>query len=146
MNKLVLLLMGRVILLCGGLQLIPFCYSLYHGMWQTVGAFAASILAALLAGVILIGRGQEPEESLSVLAGAGFLFVCWWIMSIFGGLPYYLDGDLTLINGIFDSISCFTTTGVMDLPYRADDAIILWRSLSQWLGGYMVLLLLCFSF
>lgn len=142
MNKLVLLLMGRVILLCGGLQLIPFCYSLYHGMWQTVGAFAASILAALLAGVILIGRGREPEESLSVLAGAGFLFVCWWIMSIFGGLPYYLDGDLTLINGIFDSISCFTTTGVMDLPYRADDAIILWRSLSQWLGGYMVLLLL----
>ena len=48
MNRLVLLLMGRVILMCSGLQLIPFCYSLYHGYDQSAGAFAASVMIALL--------------------------------------------------------------------------------------------------
>ena len=143
MNRLVLLLMGRVILMCSGLQLIPFCYSLYHGYEQSAGAFAASVMIALLSGVWLIGLAERGyRESLSVLDGAAFLAVCWWVMSIFGGLPYYIDGDLGIANAFFDSISCFTTTGVMDLPYEADNAIILWRSLSQWLGGYMVLLLL----
>lgn len=147
MNRLVFLLTGRVILMCGGLQLAPFCYSLYHGYEQSAGAFAASVLASLLAGVWFIGLageggGEGRRESLSVLDGAAFLAACWWVLSAFGGLPYYIDGDLRFADAFFDSISCFTTTGVMDLPYQADRAVLLWRSLSQWLGGYMVLLLL----
>lgn len=144
MNKLVLLLMGRSILLCGAMQVIPFCYSLYHGWEQSSGAFGASILVSLLAGIFLIGRGEnvQLEDRLNVLAGATFLFVCWWVLALFGGLPYYIDGDLTMMNAFFDSISCFTTTGGIDLPYEANEAIILWRSISQWMGGYMVLFLL----
>ena len=103
MNRLVLLLMGRVILMCSGLQLIPFGYSLYHGYEQSAGAFAASVLIALLAGVWLIGMAERGyKESLSVLDGAAFLAVCWWVMSIFGGLPYYIDGDLGIANAFFD--------------------------------------------
>ena len=59
MNRLVLLLMGRVILMCSGLQLIPFCYSLYHGYEQSAGAFAASVMIALLSGVWLIGLAER---------------------------------------------------------------------------------------
>ena len=108
MNRLVLLLMGRVILMCSGLQLIPFCYSLYHGYEQSAGAFAASVMIALLSGVWLIGLAERGyRESLSVLDGAAFLAVCWWVMSIFGGLPYYIDGDLGIANAFFDSIFYF---------------------------------------
>lgn len=142
MNRLGVLLMGRVILLVGGLQLIPLGYSLYTGQEETAGEFGASIMIALLAGILLIGRIKEHEDSFSVMEGAKFLFICWWVMAFFGGLPYYLNKELSGVNAIFDAISCYTTTGVLDLPDTADKAIILWRSLSQWLGGYMVLLLL----
>ncbi len=142
MNKLGILLMGRVILLVCGLQLIPFGYCLYTGQEETAGEFGLSIMLALFAGIILIGRIKEHEDSFSVMEGAKFLFICWWVMAFFGGLPYYLNKELSGVNAIFDAISCYTTTGVLDLPETADRAIILWRSLSQWLGGYMVLLLL----
>lgn len=143
MNRLVLLLMGRILLMCGLLQTVPLCYSLYMGLTESSEALAGSIALTLLAGICLAGYGgNRHEESLSVLDGATFLFASWWAMSVFGGLPYYFNGELSFFSAFFDSISCFTTTGVMDLPYEADEAIVLWRSLSQWLGGYMVLLLL----
>ncbi len=142
MNKLGILLIGRVILLVGGLQLIPFSYCLYTGLDETAEEFGISIVIALLAGIFLVCRGKGYEDSFSVMEGAKFLFICWWVMALFGGLPYYLNKDMSGVNAIFDAISCYTTTGVMDLPDTADRAIILWRSLSQWLGGYMVLLLL----
>ena len=142
MNKLGLLLMGRVILLVCALQLIPFGYCLYTGQEETAGEFGTSIMLALFAGILLIGRTKEHEDGFSVMEGAKFLFICWWVMALFGGLPYYLNKELSGVNAIFDAISCYTTTGVLDLPNTADRAIILWRSLSQWLGGYMVLLLL----
>ena len=142
MNKLGILLMGWVILLVGGLQLMPFGYSLYNGQNETAEEFGISIIIALLAGILLVYRGKNHEDSFSVMEGAKFLFICWWVMAFFGGLPYYLNKDLSGVNAIFDALSCFTTTGVLDLPDTADRAIILWRSLSQWLGGYMVLLLL----
>lgn len=143
MNKLVLLLMGRVLLMCSVLQTIPLCYSLYWGYHGSTEALSASIALSLICGICLAGYGDsEHEASLSVLNGATFLFASWWVLAVFGGLPYYFGGELSFLSAFFDSISCFTTTGIMDLPYEADDAIILWRSLSQWMGGYMVLLLL----
>lgn len=143
MNRLVLLLMGRILLLCGLLQGIALCYGLYCGYDSTAAALFAAIMLCLGTGSGMMAYSRERhEEKFSVLAGAAFLFVSWLVLGIFGGLPYYLAGDLDFLNAFFDSISCFTTTGIMDLPYAADGAIILWRSLAQWMGGYMVLLLL----
>ena len=46
MNRLVLLLMGRILLMCGLLQTVPLCYSLYMGLTESSEALAGSGEAA----------------------------------------------------------------------------------------------------
>lgn len=136
------LLMGQVVLFCCVCQLVPFVYSIMTDADAATAAFGTSIFASLLAGVFLVGLGKGHEEKLSLLNGATFLFVCWWVMAVFGALPYWLHGDAGLISAIFQGVSCFTTTGVSALSTHTDASIILWRSMSQWIGGFMVLQLL----
>lgn len=143
MNSLILLLMGRLLLLCGMLQILPLGYSLMHAETVSANALGISTLCSVATGLALMRLGQLARtEKLGIIEGAGFLLLSWLAMAAFGGVPYFIDGDLTLVNAFFDSISCFTTTGALDLPYQAAGGIVLWRSISQWLGGYMVLLLL----
>ena len=77
----------------------------------------------------------------------GYLTVAisWVIISISGALPYLLSGTIpTFINACFESTSGFTTTGssiiknVEILPY----SILFWRSLTHWIGGIGIILLL----
>lgn len=143
MDRIVLLLTGKLILFCGAFQLIPWCYSLYLGHDDIVSAFSASILIALLTGIWFLGKGEKHGDSMNAWEGSCFLFFSWWILSLFGALPYYFSEHLHFAGAIFESISCFTTTGISNYAGDMDIAVILWRSLSQWLGGYFVFLQLC---
>lgn len=142
MNRMISLLMGQVVLACCICQLVPFTYSIAAEAESATIAFGGSILISLLIGICLVGYGKTDEERLSLLSGASFLFVCWWVMAVFGALPYWFHGDLSFLSAMFQGVSCFTTTGVSELPPYADASIVLWRSMSQWIGGFMVLQLL----
>jgi trk system potassium uptake protein len=73
----------------------------------------------------------------------------WFGISIFGALPYILShvfGPFSLdavVNALFESSAGFTTTGatvmhhIESVPYD----ILLWRSLTQWLGGMGIIIL-----
>ena len=61
-----------------------------------------------------------------------------------GALPYVLTGALdSYVDAVFETVSGLTTTGstvfpeVEHLPY----SVLLWRSLTQWMGGMGVLVL-----
>ncbi len=59
------------------------------------------------------------------------------LASAFGALPYLLTGTLSPVDAFFESASGFTTTGstVLTDIESAPHALLLWRSLSQWVGG-----------
>lgn len=73
--------------------------------------------------------------------------LAWLAVSAFGALPFVLGapGQLSLwINALFESLSGFTGTG---MTMAADPAALphylqFWRSLSQWIGGLGVIVLL----
>ena len=76
----------------------------------------------------------------------GFMAVAlsWILLSLFGALPYVFTGVLdSYINALFETVSGLTTTGstvfagVEQLPR----SVLLWRSLTQWMGGMGVLVL-----
>jgi trk system potassium uptake protein TrkH len=61
-------------------------------------------------------------------------------------LPYYLSiYDISFINSYFEAISGFTSTGftIFENVKKIDEPLLIWRSISQWLGG---LYLLCSLF
>ena len=63
-------------------------------------------------------------------------------VSLLGALPYiFCEPGLGVFDAIFESVSGFTTTGSTILTdiEAFPDAILLWRSVSQWLGGIGIL-------
>lgn len=100
--------------------------------------FLASALATTFAGLwcCIIGKGSKGEFSrrdsyITITA-------CWIAFALFGSLPYWLGGHIpSFTNAFFESMSGFTTTGasILDNIESQPHALLLWRSLTQWLGG-----------
>ena len=76
----------------------------------------------------------------------GYLVVTlsWLLFLLMGALPYMIGGTIpSFIDAFFESSSGFTTTGstiipdVEILPY----SILFWRSLTHWLGGLGIIML-----
>tara|TARA_R110000850_G_scaffold169388_10_gene294661 strand:+ start:1488 stop:2972 length:1485 start_codon:yes stop_codon:yes gene_type:complete len=66
----------------------------------------------------------------------------WIAISLLGALPYlFCSPNLDAFDAIFESVSGFTTTGstIMTDVEQYPDAILLWRSVTQWLGGIGIL-------
>ncbi len=68
----------------------------------------------------------------------------WVVLAIVGALPYLLTGTLDAVDyALFESISGFTTTGATVLsPIEGNSqGILFFRSISQWMGGMGVIVL-----
>ena len=67
---------------------------------------------------------------------------CW--PGCWGALPFWISGAMGgFINSVFESISGFTTTGASILTdiESLPRSILLWRSLTHWLGGMGIVVL-----
>jgi trk system potassium uptake protein TrkH len=64
------------------------------------------------------------------------------LASVFGSLPYDLTDTLEPIDSLFESVSGFTTTGstVMLHTEGVPRALLLWRAITQWIGGMGIIL------
>ncbi|MDH3295068.1 MAG: TrkH family potassium uptake protein [Acidimicrobiia bacterium] len=73
----------------------------------------------------------------------------WLAMAVVGAIPYVLTGSITdLDRAMFESVSGFTTTGATVLRSGTDPTVfdasvglLFWRSVTQWLGGMGVIVL-----
>ena len=76
----------------------------------------------------------------------GFLLVglSWILMIAWGTIPFILtEATPDFASAVFESASGFTTTGATVLTdfENTPRSIILWRSLSQWIGGMGIIVL-----
>jgi len=136
-------LVGRLLLLLAGAQLIPFLFAIWHGEDRPAAALGGSLIVSALAGAAAHWWGKPHEkiyrrEATLVVVGAYIL------ASFFGALPYLLSGEIAdPASALFESASGFTTTGASILTdiELVSPSILLWRGLTQWLGGMGILLL-----
>ena len=103
----------------------------------------AVVTATVGASLELVTRGRE-----NVGAREGFLVVAltWLVAAGAGSLPYLFSGDDQLaapIDAYFESMSGFTTTGatVVTEIEALSNSMLMWRQLSQWLGGMGIIVL-----
>ncbi len=68
----------------------------------------------------------------------------WLVVPLFGSLPFWISGHAgSFVNALFESVSGFTTTGCSVLmPESLPSSLLLWRSITQWLGGLGLIMLL----
>jgi trk system potassium uptake protein TrkH len=111
----------------------------YDGDW-VVFATAAGLVVTLAGVVALSTRGPTPRPTPRF----GFILVVmlWVATPMAGAVPFVLHG-LSVTDAVFETISGFTTTGStvmtgLDVQPRG---ILLWRSITQFLGGVGILAL-----
>jgi trk system potassium uptake protein TrkH len=106
----------------------------------------------LAAGALAFGFGVTlqltPGRKDRVGAREAFLIVAltWVVAAGFGALPYLLSGEPQLSNPVdayFEAMSGFTTTGASVLTdiEALPRSLLLWRQLTQWLGGMGIIVL-----
>ena len=104
------------------------------------------IAAALtfVAGVLLVIFGMGRYERIPRREGVVIVGMGWVLCPVFGAIPYILaQPGLHLTAALFESVSGFTTTGstvIADLDAWPAE-LLLWRSVTQWLGGLGILVL-----
>ena len=142
--------LGILLILLAFLLIIP---TLTAYFWDNESMLALCfIYTALISGVagaVLVFVSEKRELYLG--AAITLSALAWLVIGILGGLPFWFarnfygpEWGLTFINSVFESMSGFTATGlnlygmrVAELPY----SILLWRSITQWVGGVGVIVL-----
>ena len=110
------------------------------------------ILALLIPGIaaIAIGAtglvtvGRTGGIQVDATTGFGAVVLAWLGAAAMGAVPYLAAGTFeSPIDALFESMSGFTTTGATLLGRieAQPDGILFWRSLTQWLGGVGIVLL-----
>lgn len=146
MNKRVIHFLGIFMMVIGVSMLIPLSVAVAFGESNQIGAFMLSIAISLLPGAIVsdLYKNSVFEEKLTRRDGFFIVTVSWLLSSLFGCLPYILGGSLpNFFDAFFETASGFSTTGATLFPRVEDvpNSILMWRSITQWLGGMGIVVL-----
>ena len=141
-------LTGTVIKYLAVAMLVPLGISLVYGDDTVV--FLISIAIAITFGVALerVSDGHDlgPREALL------FVGLSWGAVAVIGAIHYVIAGYGTEsalgqpVNALFESMSGFTTTGATvteEISFaRHSHALLMWRQVTQWLGGMGIIVLM----
>lgn len=114
-------------------------YSLQESSFQPLlyTAIACTITGALP--TIFI----KQIEGISFREGVAISVLGWVATCLFGSLPYLMwDGNFTLADAIFESVSGYTTTGstILQNIEALPKGMLFWRSSTHFIGGIGVVL------
>ncbi len=139
--RMILYLSGQFLRILGALMILPLLVALIYNEPASRNAFAVTALVLLVAGSLIAWKKPE-NKSLYNREGLAVVAIVWLLVSIFGGIPFLLSGDIpNFADCIFEITSGFTTTGSTILTdiESMSHATLFWRAFSHFLGGMGVL-------
>ncbi len=133
---------GALTAFAGVAMLLPaavsFSYLESDGWWILASALAAIVVGVGMNRAFRLARDVTIRDGFAIVTGG------WVSVAFFGSLPYFLTGSIDSFSGaFFESMSGLTTTGatvVTDID-ALSHGVLLWRSLTQWLGGMGIIVL-----
>lgn len=154
MNKSIITNLGFVLQTAGILIILPIIFSFYYKEEQASIALLLTSFSFFSIGFMMNALSERKE--LDFKSSCVLVTLTFFIISLIGAIPYLYLGIFNtgnfldnFISSYFESISGYTTTGfsliqnVEGLP----KSIILYRSLTQWIGGIgIVYLILAFFY
>ena len=141
----VLRVLSFVCLVVSLFMLLPLALAAFDGT-EDFSAFTISLVCGLLVSLLLSlgGKRQKQRDVLGIREGVGVVGFAWVIASAVGALPYWSSGVTpSYVDAFFETMSGFTTTGATILTdiEAAPRGILLWRSLTHWMGGMGIIVL-----
>lgn len=105
-------------------------------------AIPAGISLAVGLSLLVFFRPRRMTVGTAMAVGA----LGWFALSLVGAIPYWLALKVTFLDAFFESASGFTTTattlltGLQILPR----SLLIWRALTEWIGGLGIFTLFLF--
>ena len=136
---------GLILKYLAAAPLFPLAVALYYGESPVPFLVTSGVMVALGAALERLRSGSElGDREAFLLVG-----LTWLVVPLVGMIPYLIAGNGTVahpVNALFESMSGFTTTGSTVLgeisTERHPRSILMWRQLTQWVGGMGILVLM----
>jgi trk system potassium uptake protein TrkH len=141
---------GTVLKFLAIAPLFPLVLALYYGENPVPFLVTSAVMTGLGFGFEQVRQDGELGNREAFLVVA----LSWLVIPLVGTVPYLVAGNGTVgaltvggfVNALFESMSGFTTTGATVLGTISVDthghAMLMWRQLTQWLGGMGILVLM----
>lgn len=142
-SSIIRFILGHVLKIEGLLLFLP---AMVSGIYQeNEGLYYVGVACASLFLGFLMTRKPPKNEVFYLKEGCIATSLSWILLSIFGCLPFYLNGEIpSFTDSLFETISGFTTTGATILSdvESLSNCALFWRSFTHWIGGMGVLVFL----
>ncbi len=153
LGLLLLVLSGLLILIAG----LAYVSDLIRDVpdLSDVYALAFSAVAGCIAGGLLVLLGRKSPTLIGQREALLVVALAWFVGAALAGLPFYLWARLrpdvatelhsfdSFLDCYFEAISGLTTTGatILEAIATVPPSLLLWRSMTQWLGGLGIIVL-----
>ena len=136
-TKLILKILGGLLNIEAVFMVLCLVLSLCYGESDTL-PMAITVGITVIAALTLRWLGRGASNTLSRRDAYLLVTIVWIAFAAFGSLPFLLGGYITnLSDAFFETMSGLTTTGATTIDHveGLPHGILLWRSLTQWIGG-----------
>ncbi|MBQ7117959.1 MAG: TrkH family potassium uptake protein, partial [Clostridia bacterium] len=140
-RRMVLYVVGKVVMVEGGLMLLPLITALIYGEAVAL-SIGVSIAVALASGFLLTKVFKPGLKTIYAKEGFVITALSWFSLSAVGALPFFLSREIpSYVDAFFETVSGFTTTGASILTdvESMSRGLLMWRSFTHWVGGMGVL-------
>ena len=138
----VILILG-IVLFFTSLMLIPstvLSVKNEESIWPFVIPMAIGlVLSIYMCMMYRLPNDMRPADGLMMM------FSVWMLLFLFGTLPFLIYG-MSPIDALFESVSGFSTTGatiITDVE-STPGSILLWRAITNWIGGIIIVMMFMF--
>ena len=126
---------------CGIVSLLSFLniiYSYYLNLYLNLNTYLITFVASIILMILFYFKKDKDEKKTNIYEKIITILFGYFLLPLIISIPFYFSiYNLTFIDSYFEAISGFTSTGftIFDNIKHIDQALILWRSSSQWVGG-----------
>ncbi|OWZ84989.1 TrkH family potassium uptake protein [Natranaerobius trueperi] len=142
-TKNIVKMLGYFLFYFGLTIIIPLLWSIFDDGPGKM-AFSLTMIFTVSLGWVLKIFVNADEEDISLKDGFAIVTFSWILAATIGAAPYLIVGVFeSFVDAFFEAMSGFSTTGatlIDDIESLPKD-ILLWRSMTQWLGGMGIVVL-----
>lgn len=137
--------LGGLLMVLGAVMFVPPLFFLpSEGLSAPlVRAFLLPALTSIALGLTFQVASQTREET-ELKHGLVVAALAWLVIPVISTAPFMVLSNMGFLDAFFEAMSGWTTSGLsmMPRPEEAPQIILFWRSLTQWVGGAGVIVLL----
>lgn len=142
--KAIISILGLLLILNGGFMLLCLPVSIYFSDGQWHSLLLAGVFTSLIGFLGHVFTRKQTNGGLNKRDGYLVVTLGWLGMTVFGTLPFLISGEIpNFTDAFFETLSGYTTTGasILNDIESMGEGILMWRSLTQWIGGMGIIVL-----